>query len=121
MQITARFQPMPKERISLFFGVKTSLVPHDKVNNERNQWNRAFTPPSKNSCNLGKSKCINNYAFMWECSDIDFLPKSDQACSCHLVNTHNLVTCKAFDSGLHNKIVTLIVSLIVTTENAGGH
>ncbi len=45
----SKFQPTPKERVSLFFGVKASLVPHDKVNNERNLWNRAYTPPSKNS------------------------------------------------------------------------
>ncbi len=57
------------------------------ANNKRNLWSRTITRLSKNSRNLGQSEGISNYNFMSECGDIDFLPKSGQACSCHLV-TH---------------------------------
>ncbi len=36
-----------------------------------------------------------------ECVDTDFLPKSGQTRSCHLVRTHNMATYEAFDKGLH--------------------
>ncbi len=48
---------------------------------------------------------------MWECSDVDFLKQSGRASPCHLVNTHNAVIYEAFDTRLHLKVVTLIVSL----------
>ncbi len=66
---------------------------------------------------------------MLECSDVDFLPKSGQTCSCRLVNAHNVATYGAFDKRHHHKIVTTIGSLtkkwtLLTdtfrTKNRGG-
>ncbi len=72
-----------------FAYAKTHFLPHSKANNEQNG---AIKPHKKKSCNLGQSKRIYNYNIMHEYSDIDFLPKSGQQCSCHLVNTHNMVS-----------------------------
>ncbi len=65
---------------------------------------------------MGQSEGINNYNFMKECIALHFLPKSGQACLCHLVNTHNVIT----------SIVSLTRNVYtnyqeVYDENSSGH
>ncbi len=78
---------------------------------------------------MGQSEGISNYNFMSECDDIDFYRNLVRACSCHVVNTHNVVTHEAFGKRLHKnchlncfidkKVCTIYGE--VYAEDSGGH
>ncbi len=70
---------------------------------------------------MGQSKCFNRNNFIYECNDIDFLPKCGQACSCYLVNTHNMATHEAFDMGFHLKYCHLNCFIDKTVDRNHQH
>ncbi len=82
------------------------LLLHNKVNSELNPENRTMKPYSKNSQNMAIFKTKTTIFLFKRCSDIHFSPKSGQACSRHLVNTHNVI-----DTRVHNTNVTQFASM----------